>query len=96
MQHIFAWYLGNIAGGENGYPLQYSCLETPWTDESGGLQSLACKGSDMTEPLSTHTQGTWNEAVCACPRTERCVLGLRKTTRKARGETDRLEMILSR
>ena len=26
---------------ENGYPLQYSCLENPWTEEPGGLQSMA-------------------------------------------------------
>ena len=24
-------------GGGNGNPLQYSCLENPWTDGSGGL-----------------------------------------------------------
>jgi len=24
----------------NGSPLQYSCLEIPWTEESGGLQSM--------------------------------------------------------
>ena len=24
----------------NGYPLQYSCLEYPWTEEPGGLQSM--------------------------------------------------------
>ena len=23
-----------------GYPPQYSCLEIPWTEESGGLQSM--------------------------------------------------------
>ena len=25
-------------GGGNGNPLQYSCLENPWTEESGGLE----------------------------------------------------------
>ena len=24
----------------NSYPLQYSCLEYPWTEEPGGLQSM--------------------------------------------------------
>ena len=24
----------------NGTPLQYSCLENPWMEESGGLQSM--------------------------------------------------------
>ena len=26
-------------GGENGNPLQYSCLDKPWTEELGELQS---------------------------------------------------------
>ena len=45
-------------GGGHGSPLQYSCLEN-----SHGLRSLAGyspwdhKESDMTERLSTHTQG---------------------------------------
>ena len=34
-------------GGGNGNPLQYSYLENPWTEESGGLQDR--KESDMTE-----------------------------------------------
>ena len=25
---------------DNGTPLQYSCLENPWTEETGGLQSM--------------------------------------------------------
>ena len=38
--------LGSIPGlwrstGEgNGNPLQYSCLENPWTEETGRLQSM--------------------------------------------------------
>ena len=31
---------GRFPGEGNGYPLQYSCWRIPWTDESGGLQSL--------------------------------------------------------
>ena len=37
---------GSIPGSErspgegNGYPLQYSCLEIPWTEEPGRLQSM--------------------------------------------------------
>ena len=27
-------------GGGHGNPLQYSCLENPWTEEPGGLQSM--------------------------------------------------------
>ena len=32
--------LGRSLGEGNGYPLQYSCLEYPWTEEPGGLQSM--------------------------------------------------------
>ena len=32
--------LGRSPGVENGNPLQYSCLEIPWTEEPGGLQSM--------------------------------------------------------
>ena len=33
--------LGHASPGEgNGNPLQYSCLENPWTEEPGGLQSM--------------------------------------------------------
>ena len=28
---------GKSPGGGNGYPLQYSCLRIPWTEELGGL-----------------------------------------------------------
>ena len=27
-------------GEGNGYPLQYSCLRIPWTEEPGGIQSM--------------------------------------------------------
>ena len=40
--------LGRSPGEGNGNPLQYSCLENPWTEESGRLQS------DTTE--QTHPQ----------------------------------------
>ena len=38
-------------GEGNGNPFQYSCLEIPWTEESGGLQSMgsSVQESDMTE-----------------------------------------------
>ena len=32
---------GRSPGEENGNPLQYSCLENPWTEEPGRLQSMA-------------------------------------------------------
>ena len=31
--------LGRSSGGEHN-PLQYSCLENPWTEEPGGLSSI--------------------------------------------------------
>ena len=31
---------GRSSGEGNGYSLQYSCLENPWIDEPGGLQSM--------------------------------------------------------
>ena len=40
---------GRSPGEGNGNPLQYSCLENPWTEELGGLQSMGRKESDMTE-----------------------------------------------
>ena len=32
--------LGRFPGGGHGNPLQYSCLENPWTEEPGGLWSM--------------------------------------------------------
>ena len=54
-----AWDTGLIPGwgrspGEgNGSPLQYSLREKSMDKESGGLQSMSCKESHTTEPLST-------------------------------------------
>ena len=31
---------GRSPGEGNGNPLQYSCLENPWTEEPGGLKSM--------------------------------------------------------
>ena len=31
---------GRSPGEGNGNPVQYSCLENPWTEEPGGLQSM--------------------------------------------------------
>ena len=38
--------LGRSTGEGHGYPFQYSCLENPWTEDSGGLQSI---GSQRVE-----------------------------------------------
>ena len=32
--------LGRFPGGGHSNPLQYSCLENPWTEERGELQSM--------------------------------------------------------
>ena len=46
MQEKHAGEAGSIPGsgrspeGRHGNPLQYSCLKIPWTEESGGLQSM--------------------------------------------------------
>ena len=40
--------LGRFPGERNGKPLQYSCLEIPWTEEPGRLQSMELQESDTT------------------------------------------------
>ena len=41
---------GRSPGGGHGNPLQYSCLENPWTEEPGGGYSpWGHKESDSTE-----------------------------------------------
>ena len=52
---VFPVVMYGYPGGENGNPLQYSCLEIPWTEEPRGLQSMCHKGLDMTEWLTHHT-----------------------------------------
>ena len=50
---------GRSPGEGNGYPLQYSCLEIPQTEEPGGLQPMVLQGCQelaITEGLThTHT-----------------------------------------
>ena len=41
--------LGRSPGEGNGDPLQYSCLENPWTEEPGGLQSMGSQRVNTTE-----------------------------------------------
>ena len=36
--------LGSYSGEGNGTLLQYSCLENPWTEEPGRLQSMGLLG----------------------------------------------------
>ena len=49
-------------GGEgNGTPLQYSCLENPWTEEPGRLQSMGSLrvGHNRATSLSLFTFMHW-------------------------------------
>ena len=46
--------LGRSPGEGNGNPLQYSCLETPWTVEPGGLESMGLQELDVTYWLNHH------------------------------------------
>ena len=44
---------GRCPGGGYGDPIQCSCLETPMTEDPGGLQSM---GSQSQKRLSTHAR----------------------------------------
>ena len=47
--------LTKVFNGEgNGIPLQYSCLENPWTEEPGRLQSMGSLRVGTTERLHFH------------------------------------------
>ena len=46
---------GRSPGAGNGKPLQYSCLENPWTEEPGGLS--------MGSPSVRHVMLYQNEAL---------------------------------
>ena len=48
-------WLGRSPGVGNSNLLQYSCLENPWTEEPGGLQSMGCKKSDTAEHAKHNT-----------------------------------------
>ena len=47
---------GRFPGEGNGNPLQYSCLENPWTEASGRHQEWGHKEWATTEWLSMHTE----------------------------------------
>ena len=55
----------------NGTPLQYSCLENPWMEEPGRLQSMGSLRVDTTERLHFHfllscVEGNGNPLQCPC------------------------------
>ena len=45
---------GTFPGEGNGNPSQYSCLETLWTEEPGGLSPWDHKESDTTDCTCMH------------------------------------------
>ena len=48
---------GKSPGGGNGNPLQYFCLEVPWTEEPAALQSIGrLQSQTWLKRLSMHTQ----------------------------------------
>ena len=51
--------LGRSPGVGPGNPLQYSCLEDPWTEEPGGLQTTGSQRvrRDWSDLARTHTCG---------------------------------------
>ena len=46
---------GRSLGEGNGNPLQSSCLENPWTEEAGRLQSRGLQELDTTEQINLPT-----------------------------------------
>ena len=58
---LFLHQPNTFTGEGNGTPLQYSCLEIPWTDEPRGLQSMGSLrvGHDWATSLSLFTFMHW-------------------------------------
>ena len=52
--YVLVYYIG---GEGNGTPLQHSCLENPWMEEPGGLQSVGSLrvGHNLATSLSLFT-----------------------------------------
>ena len=47
--------LGRSPGGGHGNPPHFSCLENPWTEEPGGLQSTGSQSQTQRKWLSMYT-----------------------------------------
>ena len=58
---LFKDYIELIYGEGNGTPLQCSCLENPWMEEPGRLQTMGSRrvGRDWTTSLSLFTFMHW-------------------------------------
>ena len=52
-------------GGSSGNPLQYSCLESPWTEEPGRLQPK--RAAESQRRLSTHACMFFTASWCFLP-----------------------------
>ena len=55
---------GRFSGEGNGNPVQYSCLENPWIEEPGHLQSMGSQKSDTglsEQPAATAKKTLGNE-----------------------------------
>ena len=48
--------LGRSPGGGHGNPLQYSCQRIPWTEETGGLQSMGLQRVRHNRVTKIHTR----------------------------------------
>ena len=46
---------GSSPGGGQGNPLQYSCLDKPWTEEPGGLWSIGSQRAGRDQSNLAHT-----------------------------------------
>ena len=56
-RHKIGWFypwIRRSPGGGHGNPLQYSCLESPWTEAPGGIQSIG----------SQRVRHNWNDLAC--------------------------------
>ena len=53
--HLICPLLVFHIGEGSGTPLQYSCLETPWTEKPGGLQSMGSLRVGLSDfPFTFH------------------------------------------
>ena len=63
-------FIAILTGEGNGTPLQYSCLENPWTEEPGRLQSMGWRRvrHDWATSLSLSCigEGNGNLLQCSC------------------------------
>ena len=50
---------GRSSGEGNDYPLQYSCLENPWTEDLAGCSLWDCGESDTAERLTRGRCWLW-------------------------------------